>query len=299
MQSKPNILIIDGDNLCHRAYHKFGALTTSKGESTALLYGFFYVLHSLVKRFNPQHLYIAFDGGRNEHRLKILPGYKDRERSEDFDRENFYKQKEIVRNLCGMLNTHVAWAKGQEADDLIYMILKREIDTAKVYTTIVSSDKDFNQFLGPNVKIFNPFKSAVLTHVSLKKDLGYTPIQFIDFLILDGDKSDKIPGVHGMGEVRIKSFMGTYGSIENYLEAAVTDHSWDKYRPGIVQAYHQNNPLINLRLFYHRYLRGFATPWYPTKSVFFEIKEAQVIGRQYEIQLFNKVDFIETFKNLS
>lgn len=299
MSSKPNILIIDGDNLCHRAYHKFGGLVSSKGESTALIYGFFYVLHSLVKRFNPQHLYIAFDGGRNEYRLKILPGYKDRERSEDFDRENFYEQKEVVRNLAKLLNTHIAWAKGQEADDLIYMLLRKEIDTKNNYTTIVSSDKDFNQLLGNNIKIFNPFQAAMITHVSLQKSTGYTPTQFIDFLILDGDKSDKIPGVRGMGEVRIKQFLTKYGLIEAYLEESVTDPTWDKYKPSIVQAYHQNNPLINLRLFYFRYLKHMDIPWYPSKQIYFDIKAVQAVGRTYDINLFSNQDFISSFKSLT
>lgn len=295
MSSKTKILIIDGDNLCHRAYHKFRELTSHSGESTSTLYGFPYILQSLVHKFEPTSLFIVFDGGRSKHRLEILPTYKARDVSLDFDRESFYAQKKLIMEIVSNLGATVLWGQGFEADDLIYMLIKRVINLNSSYVTIVSSDKDFNQLLQPNLKIFNPFISDFITHLSLKTKLGYTPKAFIDYLILKGDSSDKIPGVMGLGDVRIKQFLTEFGSIESYLDKGETS-LWARYN--IREVYPINNLLINLPLFYLKFHKRLPHIPYFNQIPRVDIKAVQAIGRPRNITLFNKLDFLNTFKSL-
>ena len=292
--TKNKVLIVDGDNLCHRAYHKFKGLTSTRGESTSVIYGFIYVLQSMIKRLAVDQVYAAFDGGRSEHRMKVHPGYKDRGVNLDLDYEDFQNQKKVVMDLLPKLNVSVVHGKGQEADDLIYFITKR-IGYATNYITILSSDKDFNQLLGPNIKIFNPFKNEILTEPGLMKLTGYTPIQFIDYLILKGDKSDRIPGVHGMGEVRIKKFMDQFSSIEDYLDQG-EEKGW-KFDE-IEDAYYMNNILINLRLYYVKYLK--RVPWSEVlRSKEEDLTYAHKVMAKYEISILNKPNVINLFQYLS
>lgn len=254
-QSKDKILLIDGDNLCHRAYHKFSNFTNRKGESSALPFGFFYILGGLIKKFKADQVFVAFDGGSSEHRRKILPGYRIREKSETFDSEVFNRQKHEIRELCETSNINTLWEPHMEADDLIYMVTKRVLSDS--YVTIVSSDKDFIQLIGGNITVFNPFKNTLISELNVEKETGYSPKQHLQYLILNGDKSDKVPGVKGMGEVRIKAFLQEFDTIQDYIDDS-NQTSWCKYP--IEEVYLINNPLINLKLHYLLHLRKIPLP---------------------------------------
>lgn len=284
---RDKVLVIDGDNLCHRAYHKFSDLSNPRGESSALPFGFFYILSSLVKRFKADRVYIAFDSGSSPHRRALLPEYRVRERSETFDAEIFSRQKEEIRHLCQNINIHTIWTPSSEADDLIYMVIKRKLKDD--YVTIVSSDKDFIQLVGGTVTVYNPYKNVTITELNIEKTLGYTAKQHLQYLILRGDKSDKVPGVRGMGDVRIKTFLEEYETIEEYLESTPT-HPWSKYP--IAEVYALNNQLINLRLFYLRYKRKEPLPLQLASG--YSQQHITTFTRLYNI---NKVDFT-IFKNL-
>ena len=68
------ILIIDGNNLAHRATHKFN-LTTGDGRSSSVVYGFIYVLSSLLRRFPSDQVMLVFDGKRSKYSSFIFSLY--------------------------------------------------------------------------------------------------------------------------------------------------------------------------------------------------------------------------------
>ncbi len=84
---------------------------------------------------------------------------------------------------------------------------------------IISSDKDFCQLLDKRVKIFNPNKDTLILSQTCKDIMGYSAEECVDYLILNGDKSDDIPGYYGMGEVKTKAFLKQYGSIADFIDA--------------------------------------------------------------------------------
>uniref|UniRef100_A0A3Q7FL13 5'-3' exonuclease domain-containing protein n=1 Tax=Solanum lycopersicum TaxID=4081 RepID=A0A3Q7FL13_SOLLC len=47
---------------------------------------------------------------------------------------------------------------------------------------------------------------------------GLKPSQFVDLTSLMGDKSDNIPGVHGIGDVHAIQLIAKFGTLENLLE---------------------------------------------------------------------------------
>lgn len=96
---QPVLLLIDGDNALHRALHKFGGFTSKEGAPSSMIFGFPYILRRALIKFEPDMVIAAFDGGRHEDRLAILPTYKLREHKEDFDYEAYVAQKEVVMNL--------------------------------------------------------------------------------------------------------------------------------------------------------------------------------------------------------
>jgi DNA polymerase-1 len=68
-------LLIDGNNLAHRAKHTHAELSTSTGQASGVVFGCLRMLRALVERFNPAALVVAFDGGDRE-KTDIDPRYK-------------------------------------------------------------------------------------------------------------------------------------------------------------------------------------------------------------------------------
>lgn len=290
MQLKSRILLVDGDNLCHRVYHKFKGLTSKAGKDSTLMYGVPYLLLSYIKKLNADRIFVAFDGGRSIERRKVLPTYKEREINLSLDYDAFSSQKDLLKYNLPSLGVGTIFGPKMEADDLIYTMIKQL--GKEHYFTIISSDKDFTQLIGQGVSIYNPFKEMVINPLNCKKVMGYTPQQAVDYLILDGDKSDKIPGVRGMGPVKISQFLSEFESIEEYLEAPKGNWPFQ----AIKEAYERNNILINLRLYYHKFgKKDKPTTLYPA----FNKASIQPIFSDYNINLLNNTENLSHFKKLT
>lgn len=288
---KKRVLLIDGDNMAHRALHRFGNFTNSEGHPSGVVFGVPYMVSSLITQFLPHTIYVVFDGGLASWRKAILPSYKSREHRIDVDYDAFYRQKADVAKVLISLGVRVIWEEGEEADDILAVLTHR----LRGYLTLVSSDKDFNQLLRPGLKIFKPSNKTILTHENLQEEVGYTPSQCVDWLCLDGDDSDKIPGVFGMGKKRITNFLKVYGSIQAFLD---TDDGFfgSISREAIETAYSRNYKLISLGYAWTKYWRKKPTPIY--KCELFSRVEAIKVFRKYEVNLFDKPSFSINFKSL-
>ena len=286
------ILIIDGNNLAHRATHKFN-LTTGDGRSSSVVYGFIYVLSSLLRRFPSDQVMLVFDGKRSKHRIKILPNYKNREgRMTDKERSEFIEQIEWLKNNMGMANCTVVHDENMEADDLIYILTKVHPGDMK---TIVSSDKDFVQLLGPKVKIYNPFKDKIITTINVVEEYGFSEKECVDFLSLDGDKSDKIPGVPGLGVKRIREFLDTFGSVRGFLEAE-DKGKFSKYEDTIREVYPVNRSLISLASFFIKFIKEKSYPAKPTK--WNPEGFSKKLLSDYQVRLFTKPEIVKVFERI-
>lgn len=284
------ILIIDGHNLAHRARHRFAKFSNQEGLSSSVVYGGPFIVSSLIRRFPNNLTYVVFDGGRAEERMKLHPEYKagrDRE-----DNDYFENQVEDFKRVLVNLNVRVVCQPGEEADDFIYTLGK--VVHRNTHKTIVSSDKDFIPMLDPWTKIFNPFKDKIITTENCKAVYGFKHTEFLDYLILKGDKSDNISGVAGLGEVRIATLLKEFGSIDSYLETC-QGGQFDKYWDDIDEANDRNHELINLRYFHNKYRRNKPIP-ITTEGYNLDIVKG--IAHKYNIKAFREEKFLKPFKGL-
>ena len=288
------VLIIDGNNMLYRAYYKFKNLRTQSGVLSGVIYGFPYILHSIIKQQNPDKVVVVFDGGRDQVRMDLLPTYKKRESKGDFDKDNFYTQKAEVEKLLTLLGIPIVAVPKKEADDIIYLLCRKL--RKKNSICIVSSDKDFKQLISPKVSVWDPKAGMRYTHKNIEKEIGYTPAQTVDYLIMDGDTSDNIPGMKGIGEKTIRKFMDEYGSIKSYLLSNHTDKKFPKSQ--LEEVFLRNRILIDLKLFYRRYLNKLEVSIKYPKVKKVNEKELAYFCAKYEIQTFLKSDFIKTFNRL-
>jgi len=84
-----------------------------------------------------------------------------------------------------------------EADDTIGYLTKQVLPDSNII--IMSTDKDFLQLANGRVKIWSPSKKKMYDDKSVFEEFGISSQNYIWYRVLDGDKSDNINGVRGLG----------------------------------------------------------------------------------------------------
>jgi len=88
-----------------------------------------------------------------------------------------------------------------EADDTIAYLAEDTFKDSNV--TIMSTDKDFLQLASERVKIWSPVKKKIFGCKEIVDEYGITCNNFIFYRVLEGDVSDNIPGIDGVGIKRV------------------------------------------------------------------------------------------------
>jgi DNA polymerase-1 len=292
LMNKETLLVVDGENLLHRSYHKFIKFKASDGTPTGAIYGFLKSLHSAIFRYNPTSVIITFDNGRSKHRTKILPGYKGSRKKLGMDYDSLQSQKKVIRKLLKYLCIPVIFDKPfkneYESDDYIALITR--LYPGKVM--ILSSDKDFDQLISKRVKIINPSKDSVISIYNCKAIKGYEPHECVDYLSLTGDTSDNIPGAKGIGPAKARILLDTHGSVRRYL-----DMDEEGVNKVLQNAYWMGQELIDLNYFLDAH---------PIDNKDIPIKYGKTINisklgkyyNMYSLVSFKSAEFLNVFKKL-
>ena len=217
---KPNdhVLLIDGLNTFIRAFSVNPSLNED-GSHVGGLVGFLKSVRFAINKFKPTRCIIIFDGkGGSKPRQKIYSQYKaGRKVRSRLNRNvdwatNPQDEQDSMRLQIGRLIeylehlplTLLALDK-LEADDIISYVTNVTLKKSK--TTIMSTDKDFLQLVSPRVKLYSPTKKITYDEELVKKEFGIYPQNMLTCRVIDGDKSDGIPGVRGIGiKTLIKEF---------------------------------------------------------------------------------------------
>ncbi len=214
----PVLYLIDGHALAYRAYF---ALTrgnpegfrTKSGESTAGVFGFVSVLLRLLESEKPEYLAVAFDTGRT-FRDEIYADYKaTRAKMPD----DLSPQIDRIRQILDALHIPRLEMEGYEADDVLGSIAKRAVQDGYA-VKIITGDRDLLQLVNERIVVNLPGKTLSEAEnyfpQDVKASLGIAPDQVVDYKALVGDKSDNIPGVHGIGEKTAISLLQRYPNLD-------------------------------------------------------------------------------------
>ncbi|MDD2371837.1 MAG: DNA polymerase I [Firmicutes bacterium] len=211
------IIIIDGNSLLHRAYHGMRPLTNKDGEYTHGIYGFLRMLENLIKEEKPDGLGVAFDIGRT-FRHDMCDTYKAGRKETDVELKS---QFPLLKEALRYMGIPVLEAEGFEADDILGTVGKIGSDN-KDNIILVTGDKDAFQLINDYTTLYLTRKGLSeiekLTPDKLYEDYGFTPKQAIDIKGLQGDSSDNIKGVMGIGAKTALKLIKEYGSIEGIYE---------------------------------------------------------------------------------
>lgn len=274
------VIIVDGNNLAHRAYHSHKGLSY-KGKSVAVIFGVIQILKSTIAQHRPSKVIVVWDGGRNARRKELCPEYKAGRKREDFSYEDFLRQLKACRKMLNYLGIPQVHHKSMEADDFIYMLTRKYKKENEVL--LLSNDKDFFQLLDTNVSQILEKKHGqeVLTPDLFLLEFGFKNTQHADFLILCGDSSDNIKGYPQVGEVKAKQFLNTHKSIKTYIKTGKTDKvDISKLLP----IWKVNREMIDLKYFYKQNLQGKI-------DITYLFKEKPKVRVEKYLELCNKYNF--------
>ncbi len=214
---KPKLFLIDAMGLIFRAYYAMikSPRFTSKGLNTSAILGFTNMFYELVKNEKPTHIAVAFDTGAPTFRHIDYQDYKANREATPDDIINSVPYIHRVLDAFGIMQIGI---DGYEADDVVGTLAKHaEIEGYDVF--MVTSDKDYGQLVSENIKMYKPGKfgqpAEILGPAEICEKFGIQrPEQVIDILGLQGDSSDNIPGVPGVGPVSAKKLLAKYDTIE-------------------------------------------------------------------------------------
>ncbi len=213
-------ILIDGNNLLFRSYYATAysgnMMQNSKGFPTNALFGFVNMINKILNEENPEYIVVAFDKGKN-FRHELYVSYKDGRIETP---KELLAQFPIAKDILKYLGIKYVEADNYEADDIIGTFAKMA-DEDKLYdATIISSDKDLLQLISNdvNVKLLKQKDYILMNEATFKDTYGINPIRMIDLKALEGDPSDNIPGVNGIGEKTALMLLQKYETIEDIYE---------------------------------------------------------------------------------
>lgn len=204
------VLLVDGLNLFIRCWNA-NPMLNEDGLHTGGIAGSLKSLGYAIKLINPTRCIVIFDGdGGSQKRRQIYPEYKQHRKSSvrlnrtyeelsDMETEEANKTKQLVRfaEYLQILPVNILIANGIEADDSIAYCANEYFKSSNVI--IMSSDKDFLQLVNDRVKVWSPTKKVMYGSAEILNEYHIHPNNFVLFRAMDGDDSDNINGISGVG----------------------------------------------------------------------------------------------------
>lgn len=215
-----NLLVIDGNSIVNRAFYGIKLLTTKSGCYTNAIYGFLNIYLKLKELCNPDCVAVAFDVHAPTFRHKMYDEYKaGRHAMPDELRQQMPVLKEMLRNL-GIVTLE---REGWEADDILGTLAnacRQKGDKCFIAT----GDRDSLQLAHGGVKVLlartkmGQAVTDVYDENTIFDEYGVTPQELIQVKALQGDSSDNIPGVAGVGAKTALDLIQRFHSIDNIYE---------------------------------------------------------------------------------
>ncbi len=217
---KPRLVLFDGHAVVHRAYHamKYSRqMTTPSGEIVSAVRVFATIFLKILEDLHPSHFAIAFDMRGPTFRDELYDQYKAHRPPTP---EDLVQQVDRVKQLVAAFKIPAFELAGYEADDVIGS-LSRQATEQGIETVIVTGDADMMQLVTPDVTVLYPrsggsFSGADRFDVAaVIGKYGVGPEHISDLKALEGDTSDNISGVRGIGQKTAVTLINQFGGVDD------------------------------------------------------------------------------------
>ena len=219
----------------------FNEIMQCDGFYTNALLGFFRAVHEFIDKCNPKYMAIVLDVSRNTFRRQIYPLYKDNRAGIDYPlRQQANTLQEILKDTGFILEKTPEF----EGDDLAGSLAEKYWENAAI--KIFTKDRDYFQLVDDkkNIRLWLyitdnkkaetirkgytsiyglkeyplPDRIFEFTEETVKDYYGVSPKNVVDRKAIEGDTSDNIPGIKGIGEKTIIPLINEYNTIERIYE---------------------------------------------------------------------------------
>jgi len=205
------LYLIDALPYVFRAFFAIREMRSPQGQPVNAVYGFTAFLLQLLQREPLTHIAVAFDESlTSSFRNAFFPAYK---ANRALPPPDLAWQLERCQAIARALGLQVFVDHQYEADDLIGT-LARQATEQDMEVVVVSNDKDLMQLVTPQVTFYDVAKNRRFDPAGVTAHMGVKPEQIPDFLGLQGDAVDNIPGVQGIGTKTALALLQTFPNLE-------------------------------------------------------------------------------------
>lgn len=212
------VVLFDGHAMFHRAFHAIQHLSIShSGEATNAVFGVSASLLKVLGERRPAYAAVAFDVSGPTFRHEMYEDYKaQRPHMPDEMRAQYGRVREAVETI----GLPIVELPGYEADDVLGHFSRRATERG-LRTIIVTGDQDTMQLVSPTVRVLyqrGARNESLFDPDAVLERYGLTPEQIPDLKALQGDPSDNIPGVQGVGAKTATTLLKEYGTVGELYE---------------------------------------------------------------------------------
>ncbi|MBT6691692.1 DNA polymerase I [Candidatus Parcubacteria bacterium] len=216
-KKQKKLVVIDSNALLHRAWHAIPPLKTKDGTVVNAVFGYTSLLLSIIRELKPEYIIASFDLPGKTFRHEQYKEYK-AQRVKQAD--EFYEQFDLAKDVLKAFNIPILTKAGFEADDVIGTISQEAYNQyPDIQTIIITGDLDALQLVNDRVKVLTlkrGFNDTITYDIAaVKERYGLDPEQLIDLKAIQGDASDNIKGVRGIGAKGATNLIKEFGSLEN------------------------------------------------------------------------------------
>lgn len=214
------LLVVDGNSILNRAFYGIRPLTTKDGQFTNAIYGFLTMLLKIQEDVTPDAVAIAFDLKAPTFRHKAYDGYKSNRKGMP---EELHQQLQPLKDLLTLLGYKLVTKEGYEADDILGTLSHTCAEKGDE-CVLATGDRDSLQLVNDKVTVRlastkgGKANAILYDKDKIMEDYGVTPRQLIEIKAIQGDSSDCIPGVPGIGPKGAGELIQKYGNLDYIYE---------------------------------------------------------------------------------
>ncbi|MBE7211071.1 MAG: DNA polymerase I, partial [Gluconacetobacter diazotrophicus] len=238
-----HLVLVDGSGFIFRAFHALPPMTRGDGTPVNAVYGFTNMMARFLREHVGTHLAVVFDAGRTTFRNELYGQYKAHRPEPP---PELVPQFVLVREATAAFGAPAVEEQGWEADDLI-AAYATTVAAGGGRCTVVSSDKDLMQLIGPGIEMMDPIKNKPIGAAEVMEKFGVAPDKVIEVQALIGDSVDNVPGVPGIGPKTASQLIAEYGNVDGiYRALAAGEMKPSKRREALVA--HEQDARISREL---------------------------------------------------
>jgi DNA polymerase-1 len=211
--SGQKVWVIDLFSRVYQLFHALPEMSSPEGTPVSVIFGLTRDLIDITEKKKPDYLFCGSDTPEPTFRHKQFEAYKATRSEMPAD---LVPQLPLVKKLLEVFGVPCLELAGYEADDVLATLAVQTV-AAGGECTLVTSDKDARQLLGPHVRLLNLRNNAFVGEAELLADWGIRPDQVVDYLSLVGDAVDNVPGIPGIGPKIASSLLQQFGTLEEIL----------------------------------------------------------------------------------